>query len=291
MYQDKKRLDVASYALREKELLYFLQKEHVIERVTAIAIGNVYGTTLSPDTPIEALIVSKETMQGAETINKRREELGYASFPTLVCPETKAQDGILISSSRIRAGEIDREGKLYILPSWKSSKELILPESLRPALQKPLGAVFENSLPNLSSLYPNKTVTVGDVITKLCNDAKFGQKISVIDFVVNRKKKYQNITELGFLGDEEIMQVTNNPGTVSGAVFKAVSNLSRNISQSKRIILKIDGEEDLVVLPLLLVLPLGFVILYGQPNVGVVQLIVSEETKNHAKNLVSQFAL
>jgi hypothetical protein len=44
-------------------------------------------------------------------------------------------------------------------------------------------------------------------------------------------------------------------------------------------VLKIMGEEDLLGLPLIHSLPLGSVMFYGQPGMGVVMIEVNEETK------------
>jgi len=51
----------------------------------------------------------------------------------------------------------------------------------------------------------------------------------------------------------------------------------------------VDGEEDLAVLPVLLIAPLGFSIFYGQPNEGLVQVQVTEENKEQAYQFVNSF--
>jgi hypothetical protein len=51
----------------------------------------------------------------------------------------------------------------------------------------------------------------------------------------------------------------------------------------------VEGEEDLAVLPVLLISPLGFSVFYGQPNEGLVKIQVSEENKEKAYQLVENF--
>ncbi|HJK04728.1 MAG TPA: DUF359 domain-containing protein [Methanocorpusculum sp.] len=51
----------------------------------------------------------------------------------------------------------------------------------------------------------------------------------------------------------------------------------------------VEGEEDLAVLPLIERLPDGALILYGQPNEGVVVCEVTPVLRQHAKELLSYF--
>ena len=59
--------------------------------------------------------------------------------------------------------------------------------------------------------------------------------------------------------------------------------------QKKRIVIKIDGEEHLSVLPMVLCAPLGFVIFYGQPHEGVVKVEITEEKKEKAYSMTCKF--
>lgn len=63
-------------------------------------------------TDIEALIVSPETREGAERINKERARKGLAPLRLIEVPHVLAEDSMPISSSRIQSGEIDREGRM-----------------------------------------------------------------------------------------------------------------------------------------------------------------------------------
>jgi len=50
----------------------------------------------------------------------------------------------------------------------------------------------------------------------------------------------------------------------------------------------VEGEEDLLVLPLMADMPLGSVIIYGQPNEGLVIITITEERQNWARNFINQ---
>ena len=102
---------VADYEERKKELTDFLKKKGVLKRIQIIPLNDSYGPTLS-DGGIEALVVSLETAKRAEEINKLREDRGLKPLKVIVINMILAEDTVPISTTRIRRGEIDREGRL-----------------------------------------------------------------------------------------------------------------------------------------------------------------------------------
>jgi pantetheine-phosphate adenylyltransferase len=61
---------------------------------------------------VEALVASPETGKRVELANRLREKRGFPPLELVVVDWVVADDGKPISSSRIRNGEIDAEGKL-----------------------------------------------------------------------------------------------------------------------------------------------------------------------------------
>lgn len=61
---------------------------------------------------VSALIISPETLPGAEAINEARRRKGLDPLRLIVVPHVLAEDCVPISAGRILAGEIDREGVL-----------------------------------------------------------------------------------------------------------------------------------------------------------------------------------
>lgn len=68
----------------------------------------------SLDPSYEAMVISGETRKTAEKINQMRRELGAPPLLLVEVPMVLAEDGLPVSSSRIRAGIIDRNGKLLV---------------------------------------------------------------------------------------------------------------------------------------------------------------------------------
>lgn len=74
----------------------------ILERPTGIAI----------EPPFDHLVVSPETKSGGDRINEIRETNGLDALEVHVVPHVLAEDGGIISSTRIVRGEIDEHGNL-----------------------------------------------------------------------------------------------------------------------------------------------------------------------------------
>lgn len=99
----------ASYDQRLRELEAFLRQNRLCKRAEIVRIDDLFGATLS-DRSIEALVVSKETEPIASVINKKRRETGLPLLQILSMEMIPSDNHIPISTTRIRLGEIDREG-------------------------------------------------------------------------------------------------------------------------------------------------------------------------------------
>lgn len=276
---------------RKKALVDFLKKEKVIERVAIAAIDTIYIPPAWDTLPIEAIIASAHTKWGADAINEKRVTQGERQLSIILAPFVYAQDGEPISATRVRNGVIDREGRLLIKPQW-CKEGRILSESLRKKLQRPLDTLitdFPSWFRKNPHLDASKIITVGDVITKAFLTQGVKQHIAVVDLFVGRKKQFTTLYEHGFSGKEKIIQVKNPAGSLTASLMAAAKDVFSTFKQDKHVIIVVDGEEDLAVLPLLLASPLGFFIFYGQPKEGVVQINVSEESKQRARMFVEQF--
>ena len=69
-------------------------------------------TGIATESKFDVLVVSPETKEGGEEINRIREERGLDSLRIEVVDYVPAEDGDRISSTRIVRGEIDEHGNL-----------------------------------------------------------------------------------------------------------------------------------------------------------------------------------
>jgi pantetheine-phosphate adenylyltransferase len=101
----------ASYDERHKELLTFLADSDLTRRAEIITLDDPFGTTMTGE-GLEALVVSKETLQTAEKINEKRQKTGLSPLKLVVVNMVPAENNSPISTTRIRSGEIDRNGHM-----------------------------------------------------------------------------------------------------------------------------------------------------------------------------------
>ncbi len=279
---------IEPFEKRKQSVLEFVKKEGVEDKVEITKINDLFGPILSKDLQVDAIVVSEDTIKNAEIINEEREKIGLPSLKIIVQALIKGEDENIISSSRIRQGEIDRNGRPYVNPLWLE-KKLFITDDLRKKLKEPFDAVI-NTIKNYRKDY-KYLITVGDITTKVLNNSSSNANISIIDFNVARKKKFTDFKELGFSGNEKVITVSNPPGCLTPDLFFALLSIFKLKDVVTKTILKIDGEEDLSALAVILTSPLESIILYGQPNLGMVEIIVSEEKKEKAYNLVSRFVV
>jgi pantetheine-phosphate adenylyltransferase len=102
----------ARYQQRLEELRSFLNEKGLLKRARIIPIDDPFGGVLLSHNPIEALVVSMETEPTARSINEKRKEMGMPQLKIIVIDMVPSENHSAISTTRIRKGEIDREGHL-----------------------------------------------------------------------------------------------------------------------------------------------------------------------------------
>jgi len=99
------------YPERKKQLERLLSRWRLLSRAQIMPITDRFGPAIS-DRHIQALVVSRRTMKTALQINVKRKAKGLKPIILNPIDLTLAEDRRPISSTRIRRGRIDREGKL-----------------------------------------------------------------------------------------------------------------------------------------------------------------------------------
>ncbi len=101
----------ASYEERRRDLEAFLADLGLRERAEIVPLNDSYGVTLSCK-GLEALIVSEETAKIGQAINQKRQKAGLPPLEIITVKMVPAENNSPISTTRIRRGEIDRNGHL-----------------------------------------------------------------------------------------------------------------------------------------------------------------------------------
>ncbi len=100
-----------SYEERVKKLREYLLTKYPSERFEIQPLDDYFGPEIFHE-EVEALVASTETARRVEMANRRRVEMGLKPLEVVVVDMVLAEDGRPISSSRIRMGVIDAEGRV-----------------------------------------------------------------------------------------------------------------------------------------------------------------------------------
>ncbi|MBD3187149.1 DUF359 domain-containing protein [Candidatus Bathyarchaeota archaeon] len=178
-------------------------------------------------------------------------------------------------------------------------RSLKMPLELRPELAKIHGDLIagrqEETLPvieqYISTRAPRKIITCGDVISKNFLKMQELPDIMVVDGKTCRKEY-----KLDVPGEYQAIDIENPTGSISREAWFAIKNAF--FVHRKLLIRIVKGEEDLLVLPLVLLAPVGSIVSYGQPPVtdtnppipsGAVMIPVSRNRKKHFFDVLSRF--
>jgi len=160
---------------------------------------------------------------------------------------------------------------------------LILKKKGRKYFKKPLGALYP-SLNDLdkSLLEDGFIISIGDATTKNLLDAHIIPRIGIIDNKIERKKSEHHIEYNAIR-----LTANNPPGTITDELWETI-NKAFKIARKSNVLITINGEEDLAVIPSALMSEENIIILYGQPGEGLV-VVNADEIKKIAKEMLNYF--
>ena len=160
-----------------------------------------------------------------------------------------------------------------------------LDENLIDEFKKPLGELYVNFEDAISQIKEaGFLISVGDQTTKNLVDIDVIPNLGIIDHRIQRKDHNYDI-----IRTENILEADNPAGTITENLWETIEQaISSTLDDGENRIIVVEGEEDLAVLPCLLIAPEDAVILYGQPNEGLVFVNVSDG-KDKATKLMTYF--
>ncbi len=245
-------------------------KKHKI-KAQIVELHDEFGPTIE-QSDIQALAVTTATQDGAKKINDLRDKLRLRELPVHVCNLKHAADNQPIASRRIRAGEIDRDGRVYQQLFNSNTLPITLTPDATEFLSKRHGAVIASEVKS----FPHLTCVVGDSSLEQFIARQWPYHLGVFD----KLQKRQPYTSPYLEKVSPDATVANPSGQITEELVAALSKyLSQQPSIDQPTHLLVNGEEDLAAPTLLLLLPLGSVIYYGQPGEGLIEMEVTEKLK------------
>ena len=142
-----------------------------------------------------------------------------------------------------------------------------LPKSLRDRLKHPSGKLIKNSNVNTNNLkveFESKAliVAVGDATTETLLSFGFPPNIEVVD-----GREMRIVRDPPKSNYESLIKVKNPYSCLTEESLQAVSDA---LSAKMPVRIFVDGEEDLLALPIMALYPIGTIVVYGQPRIGLV---------------------
>jgi hypothetical protein len=168
-----------------------------------------------------------------------------------------------------------------------TSTTYVLPERLRATFNRSLGDLLPGSKIDLGQVLrriiesdrPTKLILVGDRVSREASEAGIKPDVMIIDNLERRQKATAYAYPRNW-----VITAKNRAGRIEHNARLAVE---RAIAGEADLV-EIDGEEDLLALVAVIAAPDGSLVVYGQPDEGVVLVRVSQENKTKARGILKQ---
>ncbi|MFQ6009889.1 MAG: pantetheine-phosphate adenylyltransferase [Candidatus Aenigmatarchaeota archaeon] len=252
------------YRIRCFQLMDCLTNEHGLDNYEINMIFDIYGETLERK-DMQAMVVTKETQKNLEKINRKRKELGFPEIEKILVEDVLADDSRRISSTRIRKGEIDCDGRMLREKEVYRLREEDIPffrETYDEIISKD---GYEETAEAVLKRY-SPDVIVGDVSAYYLLRA--GAKPDL--FIYDGKTRRENADEIAkFLDEYNVMgaEAQSKKSIVSRDAYDKIFSIRDFQKRCKkhRFKLKVEGEEDLLLVPVILAYPHDSVFCIGNP--------------------------
>jgi len=249
---------IEPYETRKRAVKKFCKSHQISANITQL--NDIYGPTVIEKSKIKALVVTEDTLVGANKINQARTAMGLSQLPVHVCPLLKDKTDQIINSERIRAGKINRVGEIY---QQVFAQDLVITDKQRQFFSQPQGVLVNQPEAKNDSLI----CVVGDDSLKNFIQNNWHYDLAVYDL----RQQRQIVDSPVLINLNPDVSVKNPAGSIN-------SKLTQVLKKHKLIF--VEGEEDLAAVALMLLLPLKSQIYYGQPNQGLIKMTITEEKKD-----------
>jgi uncharacterized protein (UPF0218 family) len=163
------------------------------------------------------------------------------------------------------------------------NRDLKVHDDLKHFFRKPAGRLLPGLNKKTVSLAKSAssgsfTILVGDSASHLLLNNGMNPDVIITDGFVKRKKFIKKIKFSGLL-----IRAKNPRGWITKSLWQAVA---KAIGSGEPVRIQVDGEEDLAVLPAIIMAPEGSSILYGQPTEGLVYIKVDGKRRANAVKIL-----
>jgi len=161
---------------------------------------------------------------------------------------------------------------------------LQLSDDLRDQLKNPLGTLINDDDPNKENIIKKISaesviITVGDRTTENMLQLGLKPQIQIIDGLEKRSQR-------DIPADDTIttkLFCKNPPGEITE---ESMQIIQKAFSCELPVRITVDGEEDLLVIPACIFAPENSIVMYGQPNEGLVIVTITPEIRAKVQKIL-----
>ena len=159
-----------------------------------------------------------------------------------------------------------------------------LPDDLRDQIKTPLGVLISDNDPNKENIIKKISaesiiITVGDRTTE--NILQLGLKPQ-IQIIEGLEKRNQCIVPTDDTVNTKL-SCRNPPGEITE---ESIQVIQKAFSCEPPVRITVDGEEDLLVIPVCIHAPENSIVMYGQPNEGLVIVTITPEIRAKVQKIL-----
>ncbi len=152
-----------------------------------------------------------------------------------------------------------------------------LPDNIREQLKTPLGILLPNNKVTKENILKYTSpasfiITVGDATTEKMIEFGIIPSLQIIDSQEKRKKRTPPSASM----IKTHVTCNNPPGEIT---LESIDLIKKSFTLKTPIRITIKGEEDLLVIPVCLYAPDNSLVMYGQPNEGLVLVVIDQKIR------------
>ena len=159
-----------------------------------------------------------------------------------------------------------------------------LSDDLRDQLKNPLGNLVSDNDPNKENIIKKISaesvlITVGDRTTENMLQLGLKPQVQIIDGL---EKRNQRIIPTDDTVNTKL-SCRNPPGEITE---ESIQVIQKAFSCEQPVRITVDGEEDLLVIPVCIHAPENSIVMYGQPNEGLVIVTITPEIRAKVQKIL-----
>jgi uncharacterized protein (UPF0218 family) len=132
----------------------------------------------------------------------------------------------------------------------------------------------------IESVKPKKIISIGDIVSRNILERNLPLNVFIVD-----NRSMRELIEPIDASVSKVLHLINPAGAISGDSWRIIDEA---INSEGLVKVLVEGEEDLLTIVAALLAPVNSMVVYGQPNEGIVVINVTEEVKKEMREIINK---